>query len=51
MFQGVFDDLLAQKIVSNLLFEKCNGFYISNIIWDIIPHLGTFVQKALSSYL
>ena len=51
MFQGVFDVLLAQKIVSNLLFEKCSRFHISKIIWDIIPHPGTFVRKALSSHL
>ena len=43
--------LLGQKIVSNLLFEKCSRFHISNIVWDIIPHLGTFVRKALFSYL
>ena len=28
MFQGVFDVLLAQKIVSNLLFEKCSSTFL-----------------------
>ena len=34
MLQGVFDILLAQKIASNLLFEKCSRFHISKIVWD-----------------
>ena len=41
MFQGVFDALLAKKIVSNLLFEMCSRFQISHIVWDIFPHLGS----------
>ena len=49
-FQGAFDVLLARTIVSNLLFGKCSIFHISNIVRDIIPHLGTFVRKALFCY-
>ena len=51
MFQGVFDVLMAEKIVSDLRFGKCSRFHISNIVWDVIPHLGTFTRKALFSYL
>ena len=46
-----FRCLFGQKTVYNLLFEKYSRFHISNIIWDIIRHLDTFVWKAPSSYL
>ena len=34
MFQGVFDILLARKIVSTLLFDKCSRFHISHIVYE-----------------
>ena len=55
MFQegggGYFLVSLAQKTISNLLFEKRSKFHISYIVVDIIPHLGTFIRHILKPYI
>ena len=52
MFQGVFDVLLAQKIASNVLFEKCSRFHISNIVTGspgMIGKLKTYILSGIGA--